>query len=97
MEVVLLKNCANTIEAEILKGVLATAGIPCMIADPTQLAVWVAQGPDTMGGVNVYVFESMLEEAQKAIEVQQDAASEAAFEKAADEAPPLEEMQEEDE
>jgi len=97
MEVVLLKNCANTFEAEVIKGALATAGIPCMIVDPTQLAVWVAQGPDTMGGVNVYVFENMLEEAEKAIETSQDAAAEAALEKAVEEAPPLEQMPEEEE
>ncbi len=97
MEVVLLKNCADTIEAEVIKGVLATAGIPCMIVDPTQMAVWFAQGPVTMGGVDVYVFTNTLEEAQKAIETRQDAEAEAAFEKAVEEAAPLEKAEEEEE
>jgi hypothetical protein len=39
----------------------------------------------------------MLEEARKALETSHDAASEAAFEKAAEEAPPLEKMEEDDE
>lgn len=97
MEAVLLKNCANSFEAEVIKGALQSAGIPCMIVDPTHLAVWAAQGPDTMGGVNVYVFKSVLEEAQKAIETTQDAASEAALEKAVEEAIPLETMEEDEE
>ena len=39
----------------------------------------------------------LLEEARKALETSHDAASEAAFEKAAEEAPPLEQMEEDEE
>ena len=67
-----------------------------MIVDPKQAALWSFLGPDTTGGVRIYVFECQLEEARKALATQHDAASEAAFEKEAEEAPPLEQMDEDE-
>ena len=97
METVLLTNCGTSFEADVIKSVLDGAGIPCMIVDHKHVAMWSFQGPDTIGGVRIYVFESMLEEARNALETSHDAASEAAFEKAAEEAPPLEQMEEDEE
>lgn len=68
MKTVILKQCANTFEADVVKGALKAAGIECFVDNPQSSAIWSALGPDTCGPVSISVLEDQFEAARAALE-----------------------------
>ena len=70
MAAVTLVTCANVIEAEILKGALESAGVPCILQGENSALVNAIPAVD----VQILVREEDFEAAKKAIEKSQSEA-----------------------